>query len=40
MSLELANAMAYSSHTCSAVDLPLDRQKYAALLEELGAQVR
>ena len=40
MSLELANAMAYSSHTRSAVDLPLDRQKYAALLEELKAQVR
>jgi predicted dehydrogenase len=40
MSLELANAMVYSSHTRSAVDLPLDRQKYAALLEELKAQVR
>jgi predicted dehydrogenase len=35
MSLELANAMAYSSYTRSAVDLPLDRQKYAALLEDL-----
>lgn len=38
MSLELANAMIYSSYTGHAVDLPLDRQKYAALLAELQAQ--
>jgi predicted dehydrogenase len=40
MSLELANAMTYSSCTRSAVDLPLDRQKYAALLEDLKAHRR
>lgn len=34
-SLELANAMILSSHTGSAVTLPLDRQQYAALLNEL-----
>jgi hypothetical protein len=38
MSLELANAMIYSSHTGDVVELPLDRQRYAALLEELRAR--
>jgi predicted dehydrogenase len=33
MSLELANAMIYSSHTNQPVQLPLDRSAYAALLE-------
>jgi predicted dehydrogenase len=37
MSLELANAMIYSSHTRDEVELPLDRQRYAALLDELRA---
>jgi len=37
MSLELANAMIYSSYTRSEVELPLDRQKYAALFEALKA---
>lgn len=36
--LELANAMNYSSHTGQAVDLPLDREKYAALLADLRAK--
>jgi predicted dehydrogenase len=36
--LELANAMNYSSHIGQAVDLPLDRAKYAALLADLRAQ--
>ncbi|NLG97080.1 MAG: Gfo/Idh/MocA family oxidoreductase [Chloroflexi bacterium] len=35
MSLELANAMIYSSFTQSVVELPLDRQKYSELLESL-----
>jgi predicted dehydrogenase len=35
MSLELANALIYSSFTGSVVDLPLDRQQYADLLDEL-----
>jgi predicted dehydrogenase len=35
MELELANAMIYSSKTGSIVELPLDRQKYAALLKKL-----
>jgi predicted dehydrogenase len=35
MSLELANAMIYSSYTNQAVELPLDREKYSALLKEL-----
>jgi predicted dehydrogenase len=34
-SLELANAMIYSSHAGREVELPLDRKAYAALLEEL-----
>jgi predicted dehydrogenase len=34
-SLELANAMIYSSHTGQMVELPLDRAEYAALLAEL-----
>jgi predicted dehydrogenase len=38
MSLELANAMIYSSYTGSQVELPLDRREYAALLEELRAR--
>lgn len=37
MSLELANAMIYSSYTHGEVALPLDRQKYAALFEDLKA---
>ncbi|HYN89644.1 MAG TPA: Gfo/Idh/MocA family oxidoreductase, partial [Ardenticatenaceae bacterium] len=40
MSLELSNAMIYSSYTGSQVELPLDRAKYAALLEELKAGAR
>jgi len=35
MSLELANAMIYSSHRGEMVELPLDRAKYGALLDEL-----
>ena len=35
LSLELANALIYSSHTDQHVSLPLDRAAYAALLEEL-----
>ncbi|GHO85636.1 Gfo/Idh/MocA family protein [Dictyobacter formicarum] len=35
MALELANACIYSNYTHSAADLPLDRQKYAALLVDL-----
>lgn len=38
MSLELANAMIYSSHVRAEVELPLDRQKYAALLRTLQNQ--
>ncbi|MBV7328019.1 Gfo/Idh/MocA family oxidoreductase [Chloroflexi bacterium TSY] len=34
-SLELANAMIYSSYTGEQVEMPLDREKYGALLEEL-----
>lgn len=37
-SLELANAMTLSSYTGSAIPLPLDRQKYAALLADLQAK--
>jgi predicted dehydrogenase len=37
MSLELANAMIYSSRTQREVELPLDRAQYAALLDELRA---
>jgi len=37
MSLELANAMIYSSYTRGEVELPLDRQAYAALLQDLQA---
>ena len=37
MSLELANAMTYSSRTGSTVELPLDRAKYVALLDQLRA---
>ncbi len=40
MSLELANAVIYSSHTGAAVTLPLDRGAYAALLAELRADAR
>ena len=36
MSLELANAMIYSSHTRSEVTLPLDRDAYSGLLETLS----
>jgi hypothetical protein len=35
LELELANAMIYSSHTHSEVELPLDRQRYTTLLESL-----
>jgi len=35
MSLELANALIYSSHTGQSVELPLSRAAYAGLLEEL-----
>jgi predicted dehydrogenase len=35
MSLELANALIYSSFTRSVVELPLDRQQYAELLADL-----
>jgi predicted dehydrogenase len=38
MSLELANAMIYSGYTRDEVELPLDRQRYAALLEDLRAR--
>src|SRR5205823_2000282 len=34
-SLELANAMIYSSHTDEQVELPLDRQAYGWLLKSL-----
>lgn len=37
MSLELANAIIYSSYTDRAVTLPLDRGAYSALLAELRA---
>lgn len=40
MELELANAMIYSNYTRSAVDLPLDRQSYVALLQDLQEQKR
>jgi len=40
MSLELANALIYSSHTGEAVSLPLDRPAYSSLLDELRAGVR
>lgn len=35
MSLELANAMILSSHTRETVELPLDRTRYATLLDDL-----
>lgn len=38
MSLELANAMTYSSYTKQQIELPLDRDAYAALLEQLRKQ--
>jgi predicted dehydrogenase len=38
MELELANAMIYSSFTKSTVELPLDRERYVALLEDLREQ--
>lgn len=37
-SLELANAMIYSSYSNNPVDLPLDRAQYTALLEDLKAK--
>jgi predicted dehydrogenase len=37
-SLELANAMILSSYTRGEVELPLDRQKYVALLEDLKSK--
>ncbi|CAN5885050.1 Gfo/Idh/MocA family oxidoreductase [soil metagenome] len=40
MSLELANAMTLSSHTRSEVELPLDVQRYGALLEDLKVRGR
>jgi len=38
MSLELANSLIYSSYTHSEVTLPLDREKYAELLDNLKRQ--
>ncbi len=38
MSLELANALIYSNYTHSEVILPLDRQRYTRLLENLRKQ--
>ena len=38
MSLELANAIIYSSHARQEVELPLDRDEYRVLLDELKAQ--
>ena len=35
MSLELANAIIYSSYTNQVVELPLDRAAYGALLAQL-----
>ena len=35
MSLQLANAIIYSSHTRAPVDLPLDGEKYESLLDDL-----
>jgi predicted dehydrogenase len=40
LSLELANALIYSSHTGQAVSLPLDRSAYGALLDELRANAQ
>ncbi len=40
MSLELANAIIYSSYTGNAVELPLDRAGYAALLTDLQSGKR
>jgi predicted dehydrogenase len=40
LSLELANALIYSSHTGQAVSLPLDRAAYGALLSELRSGAR
>jgi predicted dehydrogenase len=40
MALELANAIALSSHSERAVTLPLDRAEYSALLERLRGEVR
>jgi predicted dehydrogenase len=37
MSLELANAIIYASHTNQVVELPLDRDGYVGLLERLKA---
>jgi predicted dehydrogenase len=39
-SLELANAMIYSSHLGQEVKLPLDRQQYAELLDDLKSGLR
>jgi predicted dehydrogenase len=36
--LELANAMIYSNYSGETVEFPLDRQKYADLLEDLRAR--
>ena len=40
LSLELANALIYSSHTGQPVSLPLDRSAYGALLDELRASAK
>jgi predicted dehydrogenase len=40
MSLELANALIYSSQTSQSVSLPLDRPAYCALLDELRSGAR
>jgi hypothetical protein len=37
MELELANAIIFSNYTHSEVVFPLDRERYAGLLEELRA---
>jgi hypothetical protein len=38
MELELANAIIFSNYMHSEVEFPLDRQRYAGLLEELRAR--
>jgi predicted dehydrogenase len=40
MSLELANAMTFSSHTRREVELPLDRHTYASMLKDLKSRAR
>ena len=40
MALELANAMTLSSHLKREVTLPLEPERYGALLEKLKREVR